>query len=97
MTAITLARELAKQARVVLVDLALGAPNLSVIAVDPGAPGIADLVRGTASFGEIITRDRYSRVHLVMAGRAAAIRRRRWRRSGCRSRSRRWRAATTTW
>jgi succinoglycan biosynthesis transport protein ExoP len=67
--AITLARSLAKQRRVVLVDLALEAPNLSVIASDPTAPGLAELARGSASFGQIITRDRYSRVHLIMAGR----------------------------
>jgi uncharacterized protein involved in exopolysaccharide biosynthesis/Mrp family chromosome partitioning ATPase len=77
MAAIALARSLAQQARVVLVDLALDAPALSIIAVDPAAPGIAELVAGTASFGQIITRDRYSRVHLIMAGRgpfdAAAI------------------------
>ncbi len=58
--AITLARALAKDANVVLVDLAFGAPNLSVISTDPKAPGIAELVRGTASFGDIITRDQYS-------------------------------------
>src|SRR5215470_11534483 len=68
MTAIALARSLSQQARVVLVDLALGAPHLAIIAGDPEAPGIAELVRGSASFGQIITRDRYSRVHLVMAG-----------------------------
>jgi Mrp family chromosome partitioning ATPase len=68
MTAIALARSLAKQGRVALVDLALGAPNLSAIASDPSAPGIAELVNGTASFGQIITRDRHSRVHLIMAG-----------------------------
>ena len=66
--AITLARTLAKDANVVLVDLAFGAPNLSVISTDPNAPGIAELVRGTASFGDIITRDQYSRVHLVATG-----------------------------
>jgi uncharacterized protein involved in exopolysaccharide biosynthesis/Mrp family chromosome partitioning ATPase len=66
--AITLARTLAKEANVVLVDLAFGAPNLSVISTDPNAPGIADLVRGTASFGDIITRDQYSNVHLVATG-----------------------------
>ncbi len=66
--AITLARALAKAANVVLVDLAFGAPNLSVISTDPQAPGIAELVRGTASFGDIITRDQYSRVHLVATG-----------------------------
>jgi len=71
MAAITLARSLGNQARVVLIDLALGSPNLSVIAGDPTAPGIAELVRGSASFGQIITRDRFSRVHLIMAGQEA--------------------------
>jgi tyrosine-protein kinase Etk/Wzc len=69
MTAIALARSLAQQSRVVLVDLTLGAPHLAIIANDPTAPGLAELVAGSASFGQIIMRDRYSRVHLVMAGR----------------------------
>jgi Mrp family chromosome partitioning ATPase len=77
-TAIALARNLAQQTRVVLVDLAhspedgrpSGAPQLSRIASDPSIPGLAELVQGTASFGQIITRDRYSRVHLIMAGQA---------------------------
>ncbi|HMK80819.1 MAG TPA: exopolysaccharide transport family protein, partial [Xanthobacteraceae bacterium] len=68
-TALALARELSRHARVVLVDLAFAHPNLSAVAVDPGAPGIADLVRGGASFGAIITRDRDSRAHIVPAGR----------------------------
>jgi MinD-like ATPase involved in chromosome partitioning or flagellar assembly len=66
--AISLARALANDANVVLVDLAFGAPNLSIISTDPKAPGIAELVRGTASFGDIITRDQYSPVHLVATG-----------------------------
>jgi MinD-like ATPase involved in chromosome partitioning or flagellar assembly len=66
--AIALARALAKDSNVVLVDLAFGAPNLSVMSTDPNAPGIADLVRGTASFGDIITRDQFSNVHLVATG-----------------------------
>jgi succinoglycan biosynthesis transport protein ExoP len=66
--AIMLARALAQDANVVLVDLALSSPNLSVISTEPNAPGIAELVRGTASIGEVITRDQYSRVHLVAAG-----------------------------
>jgi uncharacterized protein involved in exopolysaccharide biosynthesis/Mrp family chromosome partitioning ATPase len=70
-TAITLARSLARTRSVVLVDLALAGPNLSVIAADPLAPGMADLIAGTASYGDIITRDRHSRLHLVMAGRVA--------------------------
>lgn len=66
--AIALARALVRETSVVLVDLAFGAPNLSVISTDPNAPGIAELVRGTASFGDIITRDQYSNVHLVATG-----------------------------
>ncbi len=66
--AISLARALAKDASVVLVDLAFGAPNLSVLSTDADAPGIAELVRGTASFGEIITRDQFSSVHLIATG-----------------------------
>jgi tyrosine-protein kinase Etk/Wzc len=66
--AITLARMLAKDANVVLVDLAFGAPNLSLLSDDPNAPGIAELVHGTASFGDIVTRDQYSNVHLVATG-----------------------------
>ncbi|MBI4274245.1 MAG: lipopolysaccharide biosynthesis protein [Rhizobiales bacterium] len=71
-TAIGLSRELAKGAGVVLVDLALGAPNLAIISTDPNAPGICDLLRGTASYGDIITRDRFSPVHLIATGRVGA-------------------------
>jgi succinoglycan biosynthesis transport protein ExoP len=70
LAAISLARALARQGRAVLVDLALEAPNLSVIASDSNTPGLSDLVQGTVSFGQIITRDRYSRVHLITAGNA---------------------------
>jgi Mrp family chromosome partitioning ATPase len=70
--AITLARALAKDANVVLVDFAFGAPNLSVISTDPNAPGIAELVRGAASFGDVITRDQFSNVHLVATGQVGA-------------------------
>ena len=69
-TAIGLSRALVQQgARVVLVDLSLESPNLSILSTNPDAPGIADLVRGNASFGEIVTRDRFSRVHVVATGR----------------------------
>ena len=37
--------------------------------VDPAAPGLAELMQGEASFAQIITKDRLSRVHLVSAGR----------------------------
>jgi uncharacterized protein involved in exopolysaccharide biosynthesis/Mrp family chromosome partitioning ATPase len=66
--AIALARILAREGRVVLVDLALDAPKLAAISKDPEAPGIVDLVRGTATFAHVINRDRSSRVHLVTAG-----------------------------
>jgi len=33
------------------------------------APGLAEVIQGEASFSEIITKDRLSRVHLVTAGR----------------------------
>ncbi|HEX4557232.1 MAG TPA: exopolysaccharide transport family protein [Xanthobacteraceae bacterium] len=72
LSAVTLARALARDARVALIDLAVGAPNLAAISSDPQAPGVADVVRGTASFGDVITRDKLSRVHLVGAGRIGA-------------------------
>jgi len=68
LSAIALARTLARTSRVVLVDLAFASPNIEVISNDPAAPGIAELVRGSASFGDIITRDNHSRLHLVAAG-----------------------------
>ena len=71
-TAIALARALAREGRVVLIDLALASPNLAAISTEPGAPGLAELVRGAASFRHIITRDRASRVHLIAAGRVPA-------------------------
>jgi uncharacterized protein involved in exopolysaccharide biosynthesis/Mrp family chromosome partitioning ATPase len=68
LTAIALARTLARSARVVLIDLSFVSPNIDVISNDPQAPGIADLVHGVASFGDIITRDAATRLHLVAAG-----------------------------
>jgi succinoglycan biosynthesis transport protein ExoP len=70
--AIALGRRLARRGSVVLVDLAAGSPNLAAISTDPAAPGIAELIGGLASFGDIITRDRHSRMQLVMAGNAQA-------------------------
>src|SRR5262245_4248747 len=68
-TAIALARALSHEGRVVLIDLALQAPNIAAISSEPGAPGVAELVRGTSSFGHVITRDRASHIHLIAAGR----------------------------
>jgi polysaccharide biosynthesis transport protein len=76
-TAVALARALARDARVMLIDFALERPNLATISTDPRAPGLAELARGTASFAQVITRDRFSRVQMIAAGRvgvdAAAV------------------------
>jgi Mrp family chromosome partitioning ATPase len=76
-TAVALARNLATRARVILVDLSLEHPSLAALTTDPRAPGIAELARGAASFGQIITRDRFSRLQVIATGRvgpdAAAI------------------------
>ena len=69
LTALTLARLLARDARVVVVDLSAAAPTIPAVSVDPAAPGLAELMLGEASFSQVITRDRLSRVHLVSAGR----------------------------
>jgi succinoglycan biosynthesis transport protein ExoP len=69
LTALTLARMLARTAKVVLVDLSVASPTLNAVSADATAPGLAELMVGEASFGQVITRDRMSRVHLVSAGR----------------------------
>jgi Mrp family chromosome partitioning ATPase len=68
-TALALARQLGCDARVVMVDLAASSSTIPAVSVDPFAPGLAELMQGEASFSQIITRDRLSRVHLVNAGR----------------------------
>ncbi len=73
-TALGLSRALVQQgARVVLVDLALESPNIAVLSTDPDAPGVAELIRGDASFGQIVTRDRFSRVHFVAIGKVQGM------------------------
>jgi uncharacterized protein involved in exopolysaccharide biosynthesis/Mrp family chromosome partitioning ATPase len=69
LTTLTLARLLAREARVVAVDLAASSLAMAAASVDPNAPGLAELLQGEASFGQIITRDRSSRAQLVNAGR----------------------------
>jgi uncharacterized protein involved in exopolysaccharide biosynthesis/Mrp family chromosome partitioning ATPase len=69
LTALTLARLLACDARVVVVDLSASSLAIPAVSVDPTAPGLAELMLGEASFSQVITRDRLSRVHLVSAGR----------------------------
>jgi polysaccharide biosynthesis transport protein len=74
LTALTLARLMARDARVVVADLSVSSPTISAISVDPTAPGLVELMQGEASFSQVITRDRLSRVHLVSAGRPGSDR-----------------------
>jgi Mrp family chromosome partitioning ATPase len=74
LTALTIARLLARNAKVVVVDLAAAAPTISAVSVDPSAPGLAELMLGEASFAQVITKDRLSRVHLVSSGRPGSDR-----------------------
>ena len=69
LTVLTLARLMVRQAKIVVVDLSAASPTITAASADPAAPGLAELMQGEASFGQIITRDRLSRVHLVSAGR----------------------------
>jgi uncharacterized protein involved in exopolysaccharide biosynthesis len=74
LTALTLARLLARSAKVVVVDLSGASPALAAVSADPMAPGLAELMLREASFAQVITRDRLSRAHLVSAGRQGADR-----------------------
>lgn len=71
LTALTLARLLSRKGKVVMVELSLSSPTVGAVSSDPMAPGLSDLMLGSASFGQIISRDRLSQVHLVGAGRAS--------------------------
>lgn len=74
LTALNLARRLARDAKVVVVDLSASSLTLSAASSDPMAPGLAELMLGEASFAQIITRDRMSRANFVTAGRQGADR-----------------------
>jgi succinoglycan biosynthesis transport protein ExoP len=74
LTALTLARLIARNAKVVVADLSASSPTIPTASVDPAAPGLAELMLGEASFSQVITKDRLSRVHLVSAGRPGSDR-----------------------
>jgi succinoglycan biosynthesis transport protein ExoP len=74
LTALTLARLIARQARVVVVDLQASSPTFQAVSVDPAAPGLVELMLGEASFSQIITKDKLSRAHLVTSGRPGSDR-----------------------
>src|SRR5262249_36202254 len=63
------ARLMARDAKVVVVDLAASSPTMAAVSVESSAPGLAELMQGEASFTQVITKDRLSRVQLVNAGR----------------------------
>jgi succinoglycan biosynthesis transport protein ExoP len=69
LSALTLARLMACDAKVVVVDLAASSPSIAAVSVDANAPGLAELMQGDASFTQVITKDKFSRVQLVSAGR----------------------------
>jgi succinoglycan biosynthesis transport protein ExoP len=73
-TGLALARTMAQQARVVLVDLGGASQTIALSSVDPMAPGLVELMLGEASFSGIITKDQRSKLHLVSAGRPGADR-----------------------
>jgi len=73
-TSLSIARLMARSAKVVLVDLTPSSSTISAVSADPDAAGLAELMLGEASFAEIITRDRLSRLHLVSSGRPGADR-----------------------
>ena len=74
LTALAIARLIASKARVIVVDLGATSSVLSAASIDPNAPGLAELMQGAASFTQVITKDRLSRVHLVSAGRPGSDR-----------------------
>jgi uncharacterized protein involved in exopolysaccharide biosynthesis len=69
-TALKFARALAAEARVVLVGLGSTNDAIKAASSDPSADGLAELAAGTASFRDIITKDRQSGLHLIWSGRA---------------------------
>ena len=75
--AVALARQLAGQARTIMVDFDRDAPALGSLQVasitpdrmGPELAGLSELMSGEATFAEIIHRDSLSRLHVVPVGR----------------------------
>lgn len=66
---IELAREIAQEGpRVLLLDMDVAGMPVAALANNPRAPGLADLLFGVANFGEVIQRDRASRIHIITVG-----------------------------
>ena len=70
--AVHLARDLAASgARVVFLDLDTETTPSAALLPEPRVVGLSDLLSGAAHFGEVIHRDRASRLHVIATGRAA--------------------------
>ena len=67
-TALKIARALATNARVVLVGLGSADSAIRATSNEPSASGLAELAAKTASFRDIITKDRQSSLHLISSG-----------------------------
>jgi polysaccharide biosynthesis transport protein len=65
---LALARALAADAKVVLVSLVSGDAGVEALGLPGDTAGIVEVVRGAASFGQVIRRDKTSRAHLVAFG-----------------------------
>jgi uncharacterized protein involved in exopolysaccharide biosynthesis len=65
---LALARALAADAKVVLVSLVSGDAGAEALGLPGDTAGIVEVVRGAASFGQVIRRDKTSRAHLVAFG-----------------------------
>jgi Mrp family chromosome partitioning ATPase len=67
-TALKIARALAANARIVLVGLGSADSAIRATSNEPSASGLAELAAKTASFRDIITKDRQSSLHLISSG-----------------------------
>jgi Mrp family chromosome partitioning ATPase len=70
--AVAVARLLARDSLVVLVRLGAEPAGSTAPAIGGDGPGVTDMIRGEATFGEIIARDKVSRAHIVPRGRGEA-------------------------
>ena len=67
-TALKFARALTAHARVILVGLGSADAAIRATSNDPSASGLAELADRTASFRDIITKDKQSSLHLISSG-----------------------------
>jgi succinoglycan biosynthesis transport protein ExoP len=70
--AVHLARDLAASgSRVLFLDLDAKAASSAALLPEPRVAGLSDLLSGAAHFGDVIHRDRASRIHVIAPGRTA--------------------------